>query len=202
VIGFHAALFTRHFFLCLIKSGGIENLSQGTLNKLMHIPGHLAVVLTQYALPPLSKNKTLFLPLLAGGLFPDVVDKTIGYGLKWMPNGRHFAHNIFSLLGLSGLVSLIWGAPTGLAWFWGYLGHLLLDCQGEVPWVFPLKHYPFKPGNLDLNWARLFKETGLLGAAIILYVILPSPEKNKGNCHSRNSCYNNSTSPSHLKKGA
>ena len=131
------------------------------------------MALAQYALPPLSKNRALLWPLLTGGFFPDVVDKTIGYGLKWMPNGRHFAHNFFSLLGISALVGLIWGRQIGLAWFWGYLGHLLLDCQGNVPWLFPLKRYHFKQGRLDFDWGRLSKEIILLGAAIILYVMLP-----------------------------
>ncbi|NJN94707.1 MAG: hypothetical protein HC875_11745 [Anaerolineales bacterium] len=110
----------------------------------MQIPGHLAVALAQSRLPPFRASKRLLFVLLLASLFPDIVDKTIGYVLQAMPNGRHFAHNIFSLLGLSLLVTLIWGRRTGYAWFSGYLGHLLADSTRRVPWFFPLKKYPFK----------------------------------------------------------
>ena len=136
---------------------------------MMHIPGHIAVALTQHSLPPLSKEKALLPPLLIACIFPDAVDKTIGYVFKAMPNGRHYAHNIFSLFGVALLVSLIWNRRIGLAWFLGYLGHLLADQSGLVPWLFPLQKYHFCRQRFQFNSRRFFKELALLALVIIIY---------------------------------
>lgn len=140
----------------------------------MQIPGHLAIALTQSRLPPFRASKRLRFVLLLASLFPDIVDKTIGYVLHAMPNGRHYAHNIFSLLGLSLLVTLIWGKRAGWAWFNGYLGHLLADSTRRVPWFFPLKKYPFKKGRLTFQRDQLLHEALFLAAVLLLNdIILP-----------------------------
>jgi hypothetical protein len=110
----------------------------------------------------------LLFPLLAASLFPDVVDKTIGYIFHLMPNGRHYAHNLFSLGGSSLLVGLVAGRPAGLAWFAGYLGHLLADSARPVPWLFPLRQYPFKKGRLKIEPTRFLLETLWLGVVLLL----------------------------------
>lgn len=107
--------------------------------------------------------------LFIASLFPDMVDKTVGYVFHAMPNGRHYAHNIFSLTGTTLLITLLWGRPTGYAWFMGYLGHLLADLSGLVPWLFPLKRYPFKQGRLSFNPSQLLKETIFLALVFILH---------------------------------
>ncbi|RME76164.1 MAG: metal-dependent hydrolase [Chloroflexi bacterium] len=131
----------------------------------MQIPGHLAVAFAQYrgmpARPPLKW-------LLLASLFPDVVDKSIGYLLHLMPNGRHFAHNLFSLTATSALVGLVWGRTAGRAWFWGYLGHLLADGNDRVPWLFPFRQYRFSRGRLRFKPAAMLVESIFL-AAVILY---------------------------------
>lgn len=126
----------------------------------MHIPGHLAVAMVQYRLifPRTRKRKIIGLLLLTS-LLPDVIDKTIGYIFHWMPNGRHYAHNIFSLVGSSVLVTFWGGKLMGPAWFMGYLGHLLADSDRMVPWLFPLKSYPFKRGELTFESNQLLKES-------------------------------------------
>lgn len=136
----------------------------------MQIPGHLAVALAQSRLPPFRASKRLLFALLLASLFPDIMDKTIGYVLHAMPNGRHYAHNIFSLMGLSLLVTLIWGKTAGYAWFNGYLGHLLADSDGCVPWLFPLKKYPFPKGRLTFQPAQLLRESLLLALVMSLSV--------------------------------
>ncbi len=135
----------------------------------MQIPGHLAIALAQHGLPPFRQQpgRTLFF-LLAASLFPDMVDKTIGYILHVMPNGRHYAHNVFSLAGVSLLVGLLWGWAAGYAWFMGYLGHLLADSDRLVPWFFPLKKYPFKQGRLVFKFSEMMGETILLALVLIL----------------------------------
>lgn len=135
----------------------------------MQIPGHLAVALAQSNLPLFRcKSRRLLIPLFVASLFPDVIDKTIGYVFHAMPNGRHYAHNVFSLLGLSLLVTMVWGKAAGYAWFSGYLGHLLVDNDGTLPWFFPLKKYSFEPGQLTFKWPQLMRETLLLTAVLII----------------------------------
>ncbi len=137
----------------------------------MHIPGHLAIALAQHCLPPLAKDKKTLKPLLLACLFPDAVDKTIGYVFHAMPNGRHYAHNIFSLIGLSLIVSLIWGKTTGYAWFLGYAGHLWADRKSLVPWFFPIRKYNFKKGRFAFGLSQFIRETVFLIITLIIYRI-------------------------------
>ena len=138
----------------------------------MHIPGHLAVALAQHCLPPLAKYEKALKPLLLACLFPDAVDKTIGYVFHAMPNGRHYMHNVFSLVGVSLVVGLIWGRVTGTAWFLGHLGHLLADIP-RVPWFFPVKKYGFRKGRFRIpKPARLIQETVFLSLALIMHRIV------------------------------
>jgi membrane-bound metal-dependent hydrolase YbcI (DUF457 family) len=136
----------------------------------MHIPGHLAVALGQHGV--LSRayypQPIPLKPLLIAGLFPDVVDKAIGYVFHLMPNGRHFAHNIFGLFILTLVVTLVWGRKVGLAWFAGYLGHLLADGR-KVPWLFPVKQYQFYPGRLRWKPFQFLKEMIFLVVVLMLY---------------------------------
>lgn len=141
----------------------------------MHIPGHLAVALLEHRLlTTFLPDQKFVAPLFIASFFPDVVDKTIGYILHWMPNGRHYSHNIFSLALFTGLVSLIGGKAAGVGWFAGHFGHMLIDIRKSrsiVPWLFPLKRYTFYPGKLRLRPRRFFKESLLL-AAVLLFLRL------------------------------
>ncbi len=138
----------------------------------MNIPGHMAIALAQdqmlAALSQPHRRGKMRRALLLASLFPDMVDKTIGYVFHAMPNGRHYAHSVFGLFGFSALVSLGWGREVGLAWFTGYLGHLLVDSTRLVPWFFPLLAYPFPPGRLKFDLGQLARESLLLGLVLIL----------------------------------
>ena len=141
----------------------------------MNIPGHIAIALVQHRLPPYGRffrgnGKEFVLPLLTASLFPDIVDKTIGYILHLMPNGRHYAHNIFSLMASSLLMTLIWGKVAGYGWFTGYLGHLLSDSNKMVPWFFPLRHYIFEPGKgIRFKPKQLIREITFLGLVLMIH---------------------------------
>ena len=139
----------------------------------MQIPGHLAVALLQERLLLPGEARASAPVLLIASLFPDVVDKTIGYVFHFMPNGRHYSHNIFSLLLISGGVTLLGGRRAGYAWFIGHLGHLLADCGDLMPWFFPLKRYPFVKGRLKFVPARLLRESLWLGLVLIARRLLP-----------------------------
>jgi hypothetical protein len=102
------------------------------------IIGHLAVsaLLHRYL-------KADLVPAVAGGIAPDVVDKTLCQVLHWLPNGRMYAHTLLGM-GLSTLlVGLIWGRYRAYSWALGYLGHLAGDLGGTVPWAYPLLKYDF-----------------------------------------------------------
>ncbi|HEX9921693.1 MAG TPA: metal-dependent hydrolase [Anaerolineae bacterium] len=138
----------------------------------MQIPGHLAVAVAQYRLfSHHQRNEELMAALLIASLFPDMVDKSIGYVFHAMPNGRHYMHNLWSLLLMSLLVSLIWGRKVGQAWFIGHLGHLLADISRDsiVPWYFPVKKYRFRSGRLRFRPGQIMKELVLLGVVLIFY---------------------------------
>jgi hypothetical protein len=136
----------------------------------MHIPGHLAVGLASHRVLILANpNEEIPLrPLLFAGLFPDVVDKALGYVFHVMPNGRHYAHNIFAMALLWAVVTLVWGKQIGIAWLVGYWGHMLADGR-KVPWLFPVKSYHFYPGRLRFNIAQFCKEIIFLLVVIFLY---------------------------------
>jgi hypothetical protein len=136
----------------------------------MHIPGHLAVALAQHRLLTWpGHEEKIIRPLLIASLFPDLVDKSLGYVFHVMPNGRHYAHNIFSLIGLSLAVTLVWGKAVGFAWFVGYLGHLLVDSKSWVPWFFPVQKYRFYRGRLSFKPIQLIKESIFLAAVLIIH---------------------------------
>ena len=135
----------------------------------MHIPGHLAVALLQKRfLVPQSRQQRAAPYLITAALFPDVVDKSLGYLVRLMPNGRHYAHNLFGLVLISALVTLIWGRLAGYAWLVGHLGHLLADASSTVPWFFPLKRYPIEEGGFELAPAQALRESLFLGLLLIL----------------------------------
>lgn len=138
----------------------------------MNIPGHVAVALAgHHFLSPTylpDKQVRVMRTLLLASLFPDIVDKTIGYVFRAMPNGRHYSHNLFSLVGLSLAVSLVWGRTLGLAWFLGHLGHLLADSTGQVPWLFPAVDYKFQPGHLRFEPAQLIRESVFLALVLMI----------------------------------
>ena len=104
----------------------------------MMLFGHLAVsfLLHRYTGTDLA-------PTVAGGLFPDVLDKTLCQVLHLTPSGRMYGHTLLSL-GLSTMaVRAIWGRRAARAWALGYVGHLLGDLGGPIPWLYPFVSYDF-----------------------------------------------------------
>lgn len=111
--------------------------------------------------------------VLAGTLFPDLSDKLL-YGAGLTPSSRMLAH---TLLGLGASTAVVWqvgDGKTARSWGLGYLGHLLADMGGFVPWFYPFVDYPFKPSTPllvklltgKLKPSRL--EIGLLAWAVLV----------------------------------
>lgn len=137
----------------------------------MNIPGHLAIAVIQHRLlniPSVCQQSTILMAV--SSLFPDTVDKTVGYIFKLMPNGRHYAHNLFGLAGTTLIIRLLLGKSAGHAWFAGYLGHLLADDFAEIPWFFPLLSYRFLPGDgIKFQLNSMVREALFLGLAILFH---------------------------------
>jgi hypothetical protein len=101
------------------------------------ISGHLAISALLHHYTKIKAG-----PAFLGGIFPDLVDKSIqAAGLA--PSGRTIAHTLLSWLFSSLLVRRLWGNRAGTSWAIAYLAHLLADTDGFVPWLYPLPCYRF-----------------------------------------------------------
>jgi hypothetical protein len=81
--------------------------------------------------------------LYAASIFPDVNDK-LARGLRLTPAGRSAAHSLAGVALSTILVTLGWGRSAGRSWLLGYLGHLLGDMDGTVPWLYPFVGYRYR----------------------------------------------------------
>lgn len=117
-------------------------------------------------------------PTMAGGLFPDVLDKALCHVLNLTPSGRMHAHTLLSVMISTGLVWFIAGKETARAWILGYLGHLLADSGGFIPLLYPFRSYAFipSPGLKEIierfveNRREVFFEVILLVWALLVLV--------------------------------
>ena len=90
--------------------------------------GHIAVSLLQH-----RYLKVDLAPVVAGGLFPDVLDKTLCQVLHITPSGRMWGHAFLGLAVSSLIVTTACGSRSAKAWAIGYVGHLVADTGGQVP---------------------------------------------------------------------
>ena len=138
----------------------------------MHVIGHIAVAILEHRfLTASEQGKIATSALFVASLFPDIVDKSIGYLFKLMPNGRHYAHNLFSLALFSVTITFFLGKTAGYGWFLGHLGHMLADISrdGQPPWLFPAKKYKFHRGRgIRLIPKSLGRELLFLGLALLI----------------------------------
>jgi hypothetical protein len=109
------------------------------------ILGHLAVsaLLHHYL-------DTDLRPTVTAGVFPDVTDKLLCQVLHLTPSGRMYGHTLLGLAFTTTLVRFVYGARTARAWMVGYLGHLVADTDGFVPWLYPFRSYDFEGGDIGL----------------------------------------------------
>ena len=92
-------------------------------------------------------------PLYGGSIAPDVIDKGLQQ-VGMTVNGRNWAHNIFSLIISTVTIRLLADEKAAKSWFVGYLGHLLCDADGFVPWFYPFATYEFYPSEKNL-WQKI-----------------------------------------------
>lgn len=141
--------------------------------------GHIAVAI-------LEKRYlgTELAPTLAGGLFPDVLDKTLCQVLHLVPNGRTWGHTIFTLAVSSVMVRLLAGRATARSWALGFIGHLLADLRGDLPLWYPFKSYDFEPSPGFKEIVQRFladrSEVALEVVLLILALLAWSSESTSG----------------------
>jgi len=87
---------------------------------------------------------------MAAGVFPDVTDKLLCQVLHITPSGRMYGHTLLSAALTTLLVRKVWGARAAWAWLLGYVGHLVGDMAGFVPWLYPFRDYDFEGGDIGL----------------------------------------------------
>jgi len=119
--------------------------------------------------------KADLVPVVVAGVIPDVIDKTLCQGLRILPSGRMWGHTLLGLAVSTVFVRLLWGRQTAWSWAVGYLGHLIADFSGQVPWLYPFVQYEFdpSPGFWEILRRRLERpaeiglELALLGWAAL-----------------------------------
>jgi len=117
------------------------------------VPGHLAVSLLGHRC-----LRAELIPVILGGIVPDIVDKVLSGLVHAAPYGRSYMHSLIGLAVSIALVTLIKGRRWGYGWAVGHLGHLIGDIS-FIPWFYPFVqyHFPqdinfFDPSNLPQLW--------------------------------------------------
>jgi hypothetical protein len=125
--------------------------------------GHLAVplILKRYF------NADL-IPITAGTLVPDVVDKSL-HMVGAATNGRTVAHTLLAVASSTVIVNSLYGRTAAQNWMCGYLGHLVCDLEGLVPWWYPFASYDFRPSKRNL-WQKI--KNGLQNTSTIELLLL------------------------------
>lgn len=144
------------------------------------ILGHLAISALLHRYLDLDLG-----PVMVGGVFPDLTDKLLCQVLHITPSGRMYGHTLLGVALTTPLVRKIWGARTARAWAIGYLGHLVGDVDGFVPWLYPLVEYDFRRAEIGLfdivlramrNSLRVVVESSLLVWAVWALATRSRPE--------------------------
>jgi hypothetical protein len=114
-------------------------------------------------------------PVVVGGLFPDLVDKSLCHLLHVTPSGRMYAHTMVGLLASTVTARLVGGRKTARSWALGYAGHLLADSAGRLPWWYPFQSYVFEPSpQIDEILKRFLENRGelLLEMALVVWAVI------------------------------
>lgn len=115
---------------------------------LFMISGHLALSILLH-----RHGRTEPILTLVGSYFPDLCDKTLRYTLGLTRSGRYIGHTLPAWAVTTVLVDRAFGRSAARTWALAYLGHLLADSAGRVPWFYPFKNYPFRRSRS--LWTRL-----------------------------------------------
>ena len=127
------------------------------------------------------------MPVTMAGVLPDVADKLLASGLHWTPSGRMYGHTLLGATLSTIVVRKIWGPRVALAWALGYLGHLVSDAGGFVPWFYPLGAYDFSESELGMFdlVRRLIRSPAAMGVelALIVWSVWALATRSRGRGH-------------------
>lgn len=121
--------------------------------------GHLAVSALAH-----RYLKADLAPVMVAAVAPDAVDKLLCQGLHIFDSGRMWGHTLIGLALTTVLVRVIWGREVAWGWAVGYLGHLVADIGGDVPWLYPVVQYDLdaSPGLWEILLRKLTDPTGMV----------------------------------------
>lgn len=106
---------------------------------------------------------------VAGGLIPDVTDKTLAWVLKLTP-GRWFFHGLPVFFVVAMLSRMILPEARWRAFVSGYAAHLVCDlwAGGRVPWLAPWGPKPVKRlGKKPIWFWMVYLLPEAVGAAVL-----------------------------------
>ena len=111
------------------------------------------------------------LPVIAGALIPDLIDKTLLlFGL--IDTGRFIGHTLF--LGvLIALISYVIFRKklVSVSLLFGYMFHLMEDATQFVPWFYPFMSYNFSAYTFGPVFTPFNIASEIVGVAMFIYVI-------------------------------
>jgi hypothetical protein len=80
-------------------------------------------------------------PVVAGGLFPDVLDKSLCQVLNVSRYGRHWGHTVLGFALSTAIVRILGDKKKARSWALGYASHILADLQSPIPLFYPFASY-------------------------------------------------------------
>jgi hypothetical protein len=137
------------------------------------IPGH-----TAFSILGNRYFQADWIPVLIGGILPDLIDKPLNDVFLWTPYGRYAMHSLAGCAAVTLLVYFFTNWKTASSYTIGHFSHLIADMDFN-PWFWPFVEYRYPQGSNFLDifrnpsmilfpyWIAL--EFIILGLAILLY---------------------------------
>lgn len=137
------------------------------------IPGH-----TAFSVLGNRYFQADWIPVLIGGVLPDLIDKPLNDVFFWTPYGRYAMHSLAGCAIATLIVYLATNWKTASAYLVGHLSHLFADLDFN-PWFWPFVEYQYPPGSDFLDLFRnpsvilfpywIVQECIILGLSVFLY---------------------------------
>jgi len=137
------------------------------------VPGHLA-----YCLLGKRYFNVDWIPVIAGGMLPDIIDKPLNDVFHLTPYGRYAMHSLFGFAVVTLAAYLVFNRRVAYSYAVGHLSHLIADADFN-PWFWPFVRYDFGDGIDVLDIIRkpatiffpswILMETTILGLAAFLF---------------------------------
>lgn len=137
------------------------------------IPGHVA-----FSILGNRYFQADWIPVLIGGIMPDLIDKPLNDIFLITPYGRYAMHSFLGLAVATLIAYFLTNWKTACSYTIGHFSHLIADMDFN-PWFWPFIDYKFPPGIDVLDLYRnpsiilfpkwILMESVILALAIFLY---------------------------------